>query len=162
LTFCLPHAALGAGVVPNLDRPVRDSVARDGAGRMTTASPRAPAWPAGSASPRGRVTEQAPLTGDSDQTWMAGCNRAPARRGGSCAATTGRCGSSEVAVTGPKTWSLAAALHPDIATAYDAAQARAAVQIIGWLGDHATTRVGPGGGQVQVPVEVAGAERLAR
>jgi exodeoxyribonuclease V alpha subunit len=38
--------------------------------------------------------------------------------------------------------------------AYDAAQDRAAVQIIGWLSEHATTRVGPRGGQVQVPVEV--------
>src|SRR3712207_9590772 len=58
----------------------------------------------------------------------------------------------EIVVNGPKSWSLAAALHPDIAAAYDAAQDRAAVQIIGWLGEHATTRVGPRGGQVQVPV----------
>ena len=60
----------------------------------------------------------------------------------------------EVVVNGPKSWSLAAALHPDIAAAYDAAQDRAAEQIIGWLSQHATTRVGPRGGQVQVPVEV--------
>src|SRR3712207_7985486 len=40
-------------------------------------------------------------------------------------------------------WSLAAALHPDIAMAYDAAQDRAAVQIIDWLAQHVTTRVGP-------------------
>src|SRR3954470_19994130 len=52
------------------------------------------------------------------------------------------------------TWSLAAALHSDVATAYDAAQDRAAVQLIGWLAEHATTRVGPRGGQVQVPVGV--------
>jgi exodeoxyribonuclease V alpha subunit len=56
-------------------------------------------------------------------------------------------------VNGPKTWSLAAALHPEIAAAYDAAQERAAVEIIGWLTEHATTRVGPRDGQVQVPVE---------
>ena len=60
----------------------------------------------------------------------------------------------EVVVNGPKTWSLAAALHPDIAAAYEAAQDRAAEQIIGWLSQHATTRVGPRGGQVQVPLEV--------
>ena len=36
--------------------------------------------------------------------------------------------------------------------AYDAAQDRAATQIIGWLAQHATTRVGPRGAQVQVPV----------
>ncbi len=59
----------------------------------------------------------------------------------------------EVVVNGPKTWSLAAALHPEIADAYDAAQSRAAEEIIGWVADHATTRVGPRGRQVQVPVE---------
>jgi exodeoxyribonuclease V alpha subunit len=60
----------------------------------------------------------------------------------------------EVVVNGPKSWSLAAALHEDVAAAYDAAQDRAAAQIIGWLAAHATTRVGPRGGQVQVPVEM--------
>jgi hypothetical protein len=48
---------------------------------------------------------------------------------------------------------LAAELHPDISAAYDAAQERAATQIVGWLAEHAVTRVGPRGGQVQVPVE---------
>ena len=66
----------------------------------------------------------------------------------------GRCGSSRWWSTARSRWSLAAALHPDIAAAYDAAQDRAAGQIIGWLAEHATTRVGPRGGQVQVPVEV--------
>lgn len=59
----------------------------------------------------------------------------------------------EVTVNGPKTWSLAAALHPEISAAYDAAQMAAAEEIIGWLAEHATTRVGPRGRQVQVPVE---------
>src|SRR5919112_2235081 len=59
----------------------------------------------------------------------------------------------EVVVNGPKTWSLAAALHPEVAAAYDAAQDRAAVEIIDWLAEHATTRVGPRGRQVQVPVQ---------
>ncbi|UDY25043.1 MobF family relaxase [Nocardioides sp. Kera G14] len=58
----------------------------------------------------------------------------------------------EVTVNGPKTWSLAAALHPEISAALDAAQGRAAEQIIAWTAEHATTRVGPRGGQVQVPV----------
>ena len=48
-------------------------------------------------------------------------------------------------MNGPKSWSLAAELHPDVAAAYDAAQDRAAEQIIGWLGQHATARVGPRG-----------------
>ena len=59
----------------------------------------------------------------------------------------------EVVVNGPKSWSLAAALSPDIAAAYDAAQDRAAQQIIGWLAEHATTRMGARGAQVQVPVQ---------
>lgn len=40
----------------------------------------------------------------------------------------------EVVVSCPKSWSLAAELHPDISAAYDAAQDSAAQQIIGWLG----------------------------
>lgn len=59
----------------------------------------------------------------------------------------------EVTVNGPKTWSLAAALHPDVSAALDAAQERAAEQIIDYLATHATTRVGPRDRQVQVPVE---------
>ena len=57
-----------------------------------------------------------------------------------------------MSVNGPKSWSLAAELHPDISAAYDAAQDAAAQQIIGWLAQHSTTRVGPRGGQIQVPV----------
>lgn len=53
----------------------------------------------------------------------------------------------EVTVNGPKTWSMAAALHPEIAEAYDAAQMAAAEEIIGWLASHATTLVGPGDGK---------------
>ncbi|MBG6095846.1 MobF family relaxase [Nocardioides luteus] len=59
----------------------------------------------------------------------------------------------EVAVNGPKSWSLAAAAHPDVSVAYDVAQRRAAEQILSWVGENATTRVGPLGRQVQVPVE---------
>ena len=59
----------------------------------------------------------------------------------------------EVVVNGPKTWSLAASVHPEIAAAYDAAQERAAVEIIDWFASHATTRVGPRGRQIQVPVD---------
>jgi exodeoxyribonuclease V alpha subunit len=59
----------------------------------------------------------------------------------------------EVTVNGPKTWSLAAALHPDISAALDEAQDKAAGEIVGWVAQHATTRVGPRGRQVQVPVE---------
>ena len=56
-------------------------------------------------------------------------------------------------MNGPKTWSLAAALHPEVSAALDAAQDRASAQIVGWVAQHATTRVGPRGRQVQVPVD---------
>ena len=59
----------------------------------------------------------------------------------------------EVTVNGPKSWSLAAALHPEVSEAYDTAQRSAAEQVLSWVGEHATTRVGPMGRQVQVPVE---------
>lgn len=39
----------------------------------------------------------------------------------------------EVTVNGPKTWSLAAALRPEVAEACDAAQMAATEEIIGWL-----------------------------
>lgn len=59
----------------------------------------------------------------------------------------------EVTINGPKTWSLAAALKPEVSAALDAAQERAAKQIIEYLAKHATTRVGPRDRQVQVTVE---------
>ncbi|WP_336029194.1 MobF family relaxase [Geodermatophilus sp. FMUSA9-8] len=109
----------------------------------------------------GRVSELSPLTGDAYETWVAGCDPATGEPRGQLRGDGHAVRFVEVVVNGPKTWSLAAALHPDIATAYDAAQSRAAEQIIGWLGQHATTRVGPRGGQVQVPVEVAEAVTVA-
>src|SRR4051812_23171718 len=109
----------------------------------------------------GRVSELAPLTGDAYETWVAGGDPGTGEPRGQLRGDGHAVRFVEVVVNGPKTWSLAAALHPDIATAYDAAQARAAEQIIGWLGQHATTRVGPRGGQVQVPVEVAEAVTVA-
>ncbi|RBY96566.1 TrwC relaxase [Blastococcus sp. TF02-8] len=109
----------------------------------------------------GRVSELASLTGEAYETWAAGRDPGTGQPRGQLRGDGRAVRFVEVVVNGPKTWSLAAALHPDIATAYDAAQARAAEQIIGWLGQHATTRVGPGGGQVQVPVQVAEAVTVA-
>ncbi len=59
----------------------------------------------------------------------------------------------EVVVNGPKTWSLAASLYPEVSAALDRAHDKAASEIVGWVAAHATTRVGPRGRQVQVPVE---------
>jgi conjugative relaxase-like TrwC/TraI family protein len=102
----------------------------------------------------GRVRELAPLTGDGYETWVAGHDPATGEPRGQLRTDVHAVRFVEVVVNGPKTWSLAAALHPDITAAYEAAQDRAAGQIVAWLAEHATTRVGPRGGQVQVPVEV--------
>ncbi|SFT76613.1 AAA domain-containing protein [Geodermatophilus amargosae] len=101
----------------------------------------------------GRVAELAPLAGDGYQEWVAGTDPDTGELRGWLRTDDRAVRFVEVIVNGPKSWSLAAALHPDIAVVYDAAQDSAAVQIIGWLAQHATTRVGPRGGQVQVPVE---------
>ncbi|MDQ6687291.1 MAG: relaxase domain-containing protein [Actinomycetota bacterium] len=92
------------------------------------------------------------LDGDAYESWVAGYDENGASKGRLRADAQG-VRFVEVVVNGPKSWSLAAALHPEVAAAYDAAQDRAATQIIGWLAEHATTRVGPRGRQVQVPVQ---------
>jgi exodeoxyribonuclease V alpha subunit len=101
-----------------------------------------------------RVTELVPLTGDTYETWVAGRDPDTGQPRGQLRNDDRAVRFVEVVVNGPKTWSLAAALHPDITRAYEAAQDRAAGQIIAWLSQHATTRVGPRGGQVQVPLQV--------
>jgi exodeoxyribonuclease V alpha subunit len=102
---------------------------------------------------RGRVRELAALAGDGYEAWVAGVYPTTGESRGRLRSDKRAVRFVEVVVNGPKSWSLAAALHPDIAAAYEAAQDRAAEQIIAWLSQHATTRVGPRGGQVQVPVE---------
>jgi exodeoxyribonuclease V alpha subunit len=102
----------------------------------------------------GRVQELAALAGDGYEAWVAGRDPSTGEPRGRLRCDGRAVRFVEVVVNGPKSWSLAAALHPEIAEAYDAAQDQAATQIIVWLAQHATTRVGPRGGQVQVPVEV--------
>jgi len=60
---------------------------------------------------------------------------------------------AEVIVNGPKSWSLAAGLHPGISAALDAAQDRAVQQIGQYIATHVCTRVGPRGKQRQVRVQ---------
>jgi len=93
------------------------------------------------------------LDGDGYEAWVAGLDPLSREPRGRLRQDASAVRFVEVVVNGPKSWSLAAALDPDVAEAYDAAQDRAARQIIGWLAEHATTRVGPRGRQVQVPVE---------
>lgn len=92
------------------------------------------------------------LDGDGYERWVAGYDKNGAAKG-RLRTDEKALRFVEVVVNGPKTWSLAASLHPEIADAYDAAQDRAAIEIIGWLAEHSTTRIGPRGLQVQVPVE---------
>jgi exodeoxyribonuclease V alpha subunit len=94
-----------------------------------------------------------PLDGDGYEAWVAGLDPLSREPRGRVRQDASAVRFVEVVVNGPKTWSLAAALDPGIAEAYGAAQDRAARQIIGWLAQHATTRIGPRGRQVQVPVE---------
>jgi DNA transposition AAA+ family ATPase len=94
-----------------------------------------------------------PLDGDGYEAWVAGLDPLSREPRGRLRQDASAVRFVEVVVNGPKTWSLAAALDPGIAEAYDAAQDRAASQLIGWLAQHATTRIGPRGRQLQVPVE---------
>ena len=103
--------------------------------------------------PDGPVVELASLTGDGYEAWVAGLDPETGQSRGRLRADASAVRFVEVVVNGPKSWSLAAELHPDLAAAYEAAQDRAAGQMIGWLAEHATTRVGPRGAQVAVPVE---------
>ena len=105
------------------------------------------------ATPDGGVERVSVLDGDGYETWVAGRDPLTGEARGWLRTDANAVRFVEVVVNGPKTWSLAAAVHPDVAEAYDAAMDRAASQIVGWLAQHATTRVGPRGRQVQVPVE---------
>ena len=60
---------------------------------------------------------------------------------------------AEMVVNVPKSLSVAAALHPEISEALDAAQRDTVAEIRSWLGQHSVTRVGPRGKQEVVPVE---------
>jgi exodeoxyribonuclease V alpha subunit len=93
------------------------------------------------------------LTGDAYEQWVSGIDIEAGKPKGRLRKDANALRFVEVTVNGPKTWSLAAALHPDISVALDAAQDRAATEIVGWVAQHATTRVGPRDRQVQVPVE---------
>ncbi|MBM6401439.1 MobF family relaxase [Phycicoccus sonneratiae] len=99
------------------------------------------------------VLEAGALDGPAYERWVAGFDVATGVAKGQLRTDERGLRFVEVVVNGPKTWSLAASLHPDVADAYDAAQEKAAREVIGWLAAHATTRVGPRGRQVQVPVD---------
>ncbi|WP_229660808.1 MobF family relaxase [Marmoricola endophyticus] len=99
------------------------------------------------------VVRLADMDGDAYEAWVAGLDPDTGAPRGRLRTDDSAVRFVEVVVNGPKTWSLAATLHPEVAAAYDAAMDSAAEQIVGWLSEHATTRVGPRGRQVQVGVE---------
>ncbi len=104
-------------------------------------------------SPDAGTQRLSPLSGDGYEAWVAGVDPATGQPKGRLRNDANAVRFVEVTVNGPKSWSLASELHPDIGAAYDTAQDRAATQVLDWLAHHATTRVGPRGGQVQVPVQ---------
>ena len=59
----------------------------------------------------------------------------------------------EMVINAPKSLSIAAALHPEVSAALDAAQQDALSEIRRWLALHSVTRVGSLGAQEVVPVE---------
>ncbi len=99
------------------------------------------------------VQEGGTLDGDAYERWVAGYDVVSGAAKGRLRDDPRALRFVEVVVNGPKSWSMAVALHPEVAVAYDAAMDRAAGEVIGWVAEHATTRVGPRGRQVQVPVE---------
>jgi exodeoxyribonuclease V alpha subunit len=105
------------------------------------------------ASSDGRAQDAGSMTGETYEQWVAGIDIETGGKKGRVRDDGNALRFVEVTVNGPKTWSLAAALHPEISAALDAAQDRAAGEIVGWVAQHGTTRVGPRGRQVQVPVE---------
>lgn len=105
------------------------------------------------AAPDGEAVQVGVLDGDGYEAWVAGLDPVTGHPRGRLRQDGNAVRFVEITVNGPKTWSLAAALDPEVAAAYDVAQDRAAEQIVGWVAAHATTRVGPRGRQVQVPVE---------
>lgn len=81
------------------------------------------------------VERQADLDGDTYEQWVAGYDVESGAAKGRLRTDDQAVRFVEVTVNGPKSWSLAAALHDDIAAAYDAAQMAAAEEIIGWIAE---------------------------
>ncbi|WP_336627270.1 MULTISPECIES: MobF family relaxase [unclassified Microbacterium] len=60
---------------------------------------------------------------------------------------------AEMVINAPKSLSIAAALHPEVSDALDAAQQDAAEEIRRWLAQHSVTRIGPRHAREVVPVQ---------
>jgi exodeoxyribonuclease V alpha subunit len=106
-----------------------------------------------SATADGQVQTMPQMNGDAYEAWVSGIDPQTGELRGRVRTDEHALRFAEVVVNGPKSWSIAAELHPDIAAAYEAAQDRAATEIVAWMARNATTRVGPRGAQVATPVE---------
>ncbi|WP_448232606.1 MobF family relaxase [Microbacterium lacticum] len=60
---------------------------------------------------------------------------------------------AEMVINAPKSLSIAAALHPEVSVALDAAQQHAAAEIRRWLAQRSVTRIGPRHAREVVPVQ---------
>jgi len=105
----------------------------------------------------GRVIGEVALSADEYRQWVDWVNPLTGESMGKPRLPgEGRRGSprfAEMVVNVPKSLSIAAALHPEVSEALDAAQRDAVAEIRSWLGQHSVTRVGPRGAQEVVPVE---------
>lgn len=105
------------------------------------------------AGPQGYVVDRAQLGGDEYEAWVEGhdvlAEGQPLK--GRVRQDEHALRFAEVIVNGPKSWSLAAGLHPEISTAYDKAQNAACEDIARFLSANVSTRVGRRGQQRQIP-----------
>jgi len=106
---------------------------------------------------KGLVIGEGALTPDEYAAWVDWTNPLTGESMGTPRkAGEGRQGSprfAEMVVNAPKSLSIAAALHPEVSVALDAAQKDAVAEIRRWFGEHSVTRIGPRGKQEVVPVE---------
>lgn len=105
----------------------------------------------------GEVVGEVGLTPDEYASWMNWINPLTGESMGkprlAGATKQGSPRFAEMVVNAPKSLSVAAALHPEVSEALDAAQADAVAEIQRWLGQHSVTRIGPRGKQEVAPVE---------
>ena len=105
--------------------------------------------------PQGTVVDRAQLGGDEYEAWVEGhdvlAEGQPLK--GRVRQDEHALRFAEVIVNGPKSWSLAAGLHPEISAAYDRVQNAACEDIARFLSANVSTRVGRRGEQRQIPAE---------
>jgi exodeoxyribonuclease V alpha subunit len=105
------------------------------------------------AGPDGPVAELACLMGDGYEAWVAGLDPETGESRGRLRTDVRAVRFVEVTVNGPKSWSLVAELHPDVATAYEAAQDNRAWAKT-WAAGRRRSRSLAGSDNMQPPVSV--------